>query len=223
MIKAVLTFRKRADLSLDDFLSYWLNEHPKAVLKLPGLLRYVQDHPLKNGYAKRALPVDGFAETWWPDVETMRANTTTQVWQDLVADEERFIDRTSMQTLLVDEHVMKDEPVAADGFKIIEIVPRKKGMSVEDYRHHWRFVHGPMGATIPAVRRYVQNHPRMGAYRDGRQPHCDGYAMVWFNSMADMRNSPQSPEYQSTVADEPNFIDSPNLDFVICKEHVIRG
>ncbi|MEC9347382.1 MAG: EthD domain-containing protein [Pseudomonadota bacterium] len=223
MIKSVLTFRKRPDLSVDAFQDYWLNEHPKAVLKLNGLLRYVQDHPLRNGYAKRQLPVDGFAETWWPDTDTMRANMNTPVWDELVADEERFIDRSSLQLLLVEEHVMKDEPVAADGFKIIEIVPRKKGMSIEDYRHHWRVVHGPLGASIPAVRRYIQNHPRPSAYANGRQPHCDGFAMVWFNSMDDMRNSPNSPEYQRTVADEPNFIDSPNLDFVICKEHVIKG
>lgn len=223
MIKAVLAFKRRAGMPVDEFQDYWLNEHPKAVLKLGGLQRYVQDHPLKNGYAKRELPVDGFAETWWPDLETMRANAAGPAWDPLVADEEKFIDRDSMKLMLVEEHVMKDDPVAADGFKIIEIVPRRADLSVEAYQHHWRVVHGPLGAAIPAVRRYVQNHPRTGSYDKGRQPFCDGYAMVWFDSMADMRASPETEEYQRTIADEANFIDGDRFDFVICKEHVIVG
>ena len=82
-------------------------------------------------------------------------------------------------------------------------------------------MHGPLGARIPAVRRYIQNHPRPGAYRGGRAPYCDGYAMVWMNSMAEMRASPETPEYQATIADEANFIDGERLDVVIVKEHVI--
>ncbi|WP_416896371.1 MAG: EthD domain-containing protein [Minwuia sp.] len=223
MIKSVLAFKRRPGMPVDEFQDYWLNEHPKAVLKLDGLQRYVQDHPLKQGYDKRALPHDGFAETWWPDTETMKRNAESPVWPELVADEEKFIDRSSMQLLLVEELVMKDEPVAADGFKIIEIVHRRKGMTVEDCQRHWREIHGPLGASIPAVRRYIQNHARLSAYANGRQPFCDGFAMVWFNSMADMRASPETKQYKATMADEPNFIDHDKLDFVITKEHVIRG
>lgn len=223
MIKCVLSFMRRPGMPVDEFQDYWLNEHPKAVLKLDGLQRYVQNHPLKGGYAKRPLPVDGIVETWWPDTDTMRRNAEGAVWNDLVADEERFIDRTSIQLLLVEEHVMKDERVAPDGFKIIEIVHRKPGLSVENYQQHWRDVHGPLGASIPQVRRYVQNHARLSAYQGGRQPGCDGYAMVWFDSMADMRASPETDEYKATMADEPNFIDHDRLDFVITKEHVIKA
>ncbi len=221
MIKAVLAFRRRDGMPVDEFQDYWRNEHPKAVLELDGLQRYVQDHPLRNGYAKRALPVDGFAETWWPDIETMRANAGGAAWDALVADEERFIDRASMQLMLVDEHVMKDEAPAADPYKIIEIVHRRPDLTVDAYQRYWREVHGPLGASIPAVRRYVQNHPRAGSYERGRQPFCDGYAMVWFDSMAAMRGSPETDEYRRTIADEANFIDGERLDFVICKEHVI--
>lgn len=223
MIKSVLTFRRKAGMPVDEFQDYWLNEHPKAVLKLEGLQRYVQDHPLPAGYNKRDLPTDGVAETWWPDTETMKSNTRSPVWQDLVADEERFIDRSSMNLLLVEEHVMKDDPVAADGFKIIEIVSRKKGMAIADFQKHWREVHGPLGAAIPQVRRYIQNHARLSAYDKGRQPHCDGFAMVWFDSMDDMRASPSTKEYRWTMEDEANFIDHDRLDFVITKEHVIKG
>jgi len=221
MIKSVLTFKRRQGMPVDEFQDYWLNEHPKAVMQMPGLQRYVQDHPLRQGYGKRELPVDGIAETWWPDTATMKENASGPIWDMLIADEEVFVDRSTMQLLLVEEHVMKDKPAPENGFKIIEIVHRKQGMSVEDYQKYWRFTHGPLGATIPAVRRYVQNHPRLSAYANSRQPCCDGYAMVWFDSMDAMRGSPQTLEYKNTIADESNFIDHGKLDFVITREHVI--
>lgn len=221
MIKSVLAFRRKQGMPVDEFQDYWLNEHPKAVMQMPGLQRYVQDHPLPQGYAKRALPADGVAETWWPDTATMKQNGSGSIWDMLVADEEKFIDRTSLQLLLVEEHVMKEQPVSDDCFKIIEFIHRKPGMSVEDYQQHWRFNHGPMGAEIPAVRRYVQNHPRVSAYANGKTPCHDGYAMVWFDSMEAMRLSPESAEYKRTIADEPNFLDPDRLDFLITREHVI--
>ena len=221
MIKAVLAFNRRAGMPVDEFQDYWLNRHPEKVLQLDGMIRYAQNHPLAGGYKKRQLPVDGFAETWWPDTDSMRRNTETAAWTELIADEEKFIDRSSMQLMLVDEHVMKDEPLADDPFKIIEIIHRRPDLEVAQYQAHWRQVHGPIAAGIPAVRRYIQNHPRPGAYRDGRTPFCDGYAMVWMNSMAEMRASPETPEYQATIADEANFIDGERLDVVIVKEHVI--
>ncbi len=214
--------RRRKGMAVEAFQDYWLTRHPEVVLKLDGLQRYVQNHPLPGGYTKRELPVDGVAETWWPDTETMKRNASSPVWAELVADEEKFLDRSSLQLLLVEEHVMKDEPVAEDGFKIIEIVNRLPRLSVDRFQDHWENVHGPLGASIPNVRRYIQNHARLSAYMGGREPECDGYAMVWFNSMDDMRTSPESAAYKTTVADEANFIDGKRLDFVIVKEHVIK-
>ena len=62
MIKFVMCCCRHPGMTREEFQDYWLNEHPKAVLKLGGLQRYVQDHPLKNGYAKRELPVDGMVK-----------------------------------------------------------------------------------------------------------------------------------------------------------------
>src|SRR5207253_11256391 len=68
----------------------------------------------------------------------------------------------------------------------------------------WSSVHGPLGAKIPMVRRYVQCHVRPAAYRDGRQPPYDGVAEVWFDSTAAMRESATTPEFRAVRADEPD-------------------
>ena len=65
--------------------------------------------------------------------------------------------------------------------KVIVLLTKKDGMTREDFRHYWREVHGPMGARMPGVRRYVQNH----ALADGAP--YDGIAEMWFDSPADMQ------------------------------------
>ena len=51
--------------------------------------------------------------------------------------------------------------------KVCELVRRRPGMSVEEFQAYWRDVHGPIVAALPGLRRYVQDHPLPGGYRNG--------------------------------------------------------
>ena len=82
-------------------------------------------------------------------------------------------------------------------------------------------MHGPLGATIKQMRRYVQSHARPSAYRDGRNPFIDGVAQVWFDDTNAMRESAKTTEYAAVRADEPNFIDVSRLSFIITQERFI--
>ena len=221
MIKAAIVFKRKPGMDLDAFRTYWLNEHPKAVLRMPGLVRYIQNHPLPGGYAKGELACDGVAETWWEDMETLKRNATTPQFAALREDEARFIDRATMTTLLVEEHVVVDGEPPADGVKNIELVRRRPGMEVGAFQQYWRGTHGPLAARIVQLRRYVQNHVRAGAYRGGKEPGLDGLAVTWFESTDAMRASAASQAYRETRADEVNFIDEGRLAFVVTKEHPI--
>jgi uncharacterized protein (TIGR02118 family) len=95
-------------------------------------------------------------------------------------------------------------------------------MTPDAFHRYWIDIHGPLGASIPQVRRYVQSHTRAGAYKDGRQPALDGVALTWFDDTSAMRAAATTEEYARTRGDESNFLDEP-LDFVISKEHVIVG
>lgn len=219
MIKAITFVKRKPDMSVEDFQAYWRNKHPEVVVRLPGLRRYVQSHALLSGYRKGDLPWDGIAEVWMDDTESFRRLAGTSEYEAVQADEKEFIGRSAV--LLVDDVLVKDGPVAKDGVKNIEFVNRPKGMDVEKFHAYWRDVHGPIAAKIPVLRRYVQSHARMGAYRDGREPIYDGCAITWFDSTADMRLSATTPEYAATRADEPNFLPEGHLPIVIAKEHVI--
>ena len=222
MIKAITCIKRKSGMSVEDFQAYWRNEHAEVVKGLPNMRRYIQSHALPGGYRKGELPYDGIAEIWVDDVDALRAMAGTAAYDAVQADEEKFIDRGKMTLILTQEHVIKDGAIPDGAVKNVEFVPRKTGMDVEAFQAYWRDVHGPIAAQIGVIRRYVQSHVLLGAYRDGRQPAIDGCAITWFDSVAAMRASAQSEAYDRTREDEPNFLNTGmEIDFIITTEHVI--
>lgn len=105
--------------------------------------------------------------------------------------------------------------------KVIEVVKRRPGMSVEDFRHHWRNVHGPVVARVPGLRRYVQSPTRLGGYRHG-EPAFDGIAEVSFDDKSALAAMMSSPELAAAKADEPNFIDTDSLIELVVDDIVVK-
>ena len=222
MIKVITCIKRKPGMSVEDFQAYWRTDHAEVVKGLPNLRRYIQSHALPGGYRKGELPYDGIAEIWVDDVDTLRANAGGAAYEAIQRDEENFIDRPNMATILTQEHIIKDGPIPEGAVKNIEFVPRKTGMEVEAFQIYWRDVHGPIAAEIEVIRRYVQSHTLLGGYRDGRVPAWDGCAITWFDNVAAMRQSAQSAAYARTREDEPNFLDTDKeIPFIITTEHVI--
>jgi uncharacterized protein (TIGR02118 family) len=222
MVKAVSFFKRRAGLSVEDFQTYWRGAHPEVVLKLPGIRRYVQSHTLVSGYRAREPAYDGIAEIWFDDTSAMRALAGTAAYAAVRADEEKFIDGSTMGLIITEEHVLKTGAVPDNGVKNVEFLTRKPGMPVDQFQRYWREVHAPLAALIPMVRRYVQSHTRRAAYDSGRTPLHDGVAVTWFDDTAAMRESARTAEYARVRADEANFV-APDPPFIITKEHIIVG
>jgi uncharacterized protein (TIGR02118 family) len=220
MVKALSFFKRRAGMSVDEFQAYWRAHHPQVVVALPGIRRYVQSHTLVSGYRKGEPAYDGIAEIWFDDTGAMRALAGTPQYAAVRADEEKFIERSTMGLIITHEHVIKAGAVPDRGVKNVEFLTRKPGLSVDDFQRYWREVHGPLAACIPMIHRYVQSHTRRAAYESGRMPAYDGAAITWFDDTRAMRESARTPEYARVRADEPNFI-APDPPFIITTEHVI--
>jgi uncharacterized protein (TIGR02118 family) len=220
MVKALSFFKRKAGMSVEAFQAYWRASHPEAVVKLPGIRRYVQSHTLLSGYRNGEPVHDGIAELWFEDTLAMRALAGTAAYAAVQADEAKFIERRTMGLIITEEHVIKDGAPPAGGVKNVAFVTHKPGMSIEAFQRYWREVHGPLAARITTVRRYVQSHTRLSAYEGGRSPVYDGAAVTWFDDTQAMRASAVSPEYARVRADEANFI-APDPPFIITREHVI--
>jgi len=222
MIKVIACINRKPGMEVEAFQDYWLNQHPKLVTGLPGVRRYVQSHARPSGYrGGRELVHDGIAELWFDDTDSLRRLNDSDAYKAVLADEAKFIDPATRVFLLTDEHVIVDGPVPEGGVKNVEFVSRRPGMAVEEFQDYWRQVHGPIAAEIPVLKRYVQSHVRLGAYRDGRQPKYDGLAITWFESTDAMRASARTEAYRRTRADEPNFIAEGEIPIIISTEHVI--
>lgn len=220
MIKVISVLQRRPGMAVEDFQRHWRGEHAGIVSRLPGLRRYVQSHTLLSGYRKGQPAADGIAELWFDDTAALRALKDSAALAAVLADEPNFCDMTRFVQVHTGEIVIKDGPIPPDGVKNIEFVKRKAGMPVADFQHYWRTTHGPLGASIATVKRYVQCHTRVTAYDRAEPPALDGFALTWFENTAAMRESARSQEYEDTRADEDNFLTVP-LDFIITREHVI--
>ncbi|PYN95271.1 MAG: hypothetical protein DMD91_25380 [Candidatus Rokuibacteriota bacterium] len=223
MVKAVAFFKRRTGMGVEEFQDYWRTRHPAVVLKLAGVRRYVQSHTRPGAYRKGEPVYDGIAEVWFDDTAAMHALRDTSEMAAVQADEARFIDRSTMGLIVAEDHVISDGAVPSGAAKGVGFVRRKPGMPVEAFQRHWREVHGPLGAAIPAMRRYVQSHTRRAAYDRGREPTWDGVAITWFDDAAALRSATGTPEWARAKADDPNFIAPGPVPFIITTEHVIVG
>ena len=73
MVKLVAFFKRRPGMTVDAFQQHWRSAHAELVVRQKGLRRYVQNHTLASGYAKREADYDGVAEAWFDSVDDMRA------------------------------------------------------------------------------------------------------------------------------------------------------
>jgi uncharacterized protein (TIGR02118 family) len=221
MVKALSFFKRRAGMSVEEFQAYWRGRHPEVVTKLAGVRRYVQSHTRVAAYGRGEPVYDGIAEVWFDDTAAMHVLRGTPEASAVQADEARFIDRSTMGMIITDDHVIKDGSVPAGAAKGVGFVRRKPGMTVEAFQKHWREVHGPLGAALPGLRRYVQSHPRPSAYTRGRDPAWDGIALIWFDDSASLRAATATPEWDRAKADDPSFIVAGPVSFIVTTEHVI--
>ena len=58
MIKAIYFIKRKPGMTLEAFREYWLKDHAALVLKVPGLVKYVQSHTIDSGrHTSPASPV----------------------------------------------------------------------------------------------------------------------------------------------------------------------
>jgi uncharacterized protein (TIGR02118 family) len=115
MIKSIGFLKRKKGLTLEQFLHHWEKIHAPLFLSknVPGCRKYVQNHPVKVEGPEFASDIDGIAETWFDDIESLMAFdrwlSSSPESQDLREDIDKFIDLEERMSLFVaDEHVLKE-------------------------------------------------------------------------------------------------------------------
>jgi EthD domain len=127
MTKIFFCLRRRPELSPGEFLDYWSKSHGPLVVKasaLTGLKRYIQNWAVPAAMAetgrairRTAAPFDGIAEAWID--ETVRQNLMDSasgraLFEQIFADEKKFIDMENSVYFAVEEHVLIGSSSAVD-------------------------------------------------------------------------------------------------------------
>lgn len=107
MYKLVLLFKKREDLTFEQFLDHWKNVHVPLVLKVPNIRRYIIS-PIRS--APIGVPeYDGMAELWFDDEVTARAALETPETMATGRDGHNFLARGSVRRFFTEETVIVSE------------------------------------------------------------------------------------------------------------------
>jgi len=219
MLKACTLFRRKAGQTVDEYQGYWKTGHVPFIKAMQPVRKYVQNHPFAVNGKEPAY--DGLVELWVDDTETLKAMGKSPEYATVVEDEKNFVDRSSIELTLTDEHVIKDGPVPAGAIKQVVLLKRKPGMSPQDFQDYWLNKHAPLVGNPPGLIRYTQSHARLSGYRDGREPPWDGIGTMLFASMEAMQEARKVPGQDAVKADAANFADTGKIVSFLTREHVM--
>ena len=99
MFKAMILLKKKEQLSQREFRNWWLGEHSKLAIQLPGL-RKLCFNPV-NGESPL---YDGVAELWFDSEESFTEAYQTDLGKSVAADSLAHVDRRDR--LFVEENVL---------------------------------------------------------------------------------------------------------------------
>jgi len=102
MIKSVTLLTRKPGLTHEQFMRHWVEIHAPLALKVPGIRRYVQTHLLEErtrpDIPSSEAEIDGIAELWYDDRESMRKALASPEGKALYADGALFIGRVKTYT-----------------------------------------------------------------------------------------------------------------------------
>jgi len=208
MIHLIFLCRRRADVDRQEFLRYWRETHAPLVAGLPGVRRYVQNavQPVPG----QAAPYDCVDEIWVDDAAAADGLIRSAAYgRSALAGAGNLVESGHGVHLQTTDHlVCGGHPISGGESlpKRMTFFKRKPGLSREDMLRYWRGTHGPLAASVPRLRRYVQSAMLASAYGLG-EPCFDGAAQIWFEDDAALQAAVRSTLFRESVKpDEANFI-----------------
>jgi uncharacterized protein (TIGR02118 family) len=214
MTTLVRLAKRRPGTSVDDFRQQSENVTDWSSAKPHGLRSATQAVTLAAAYRRGEPACDVIDELAFDDEASALRCLADPAFQGAWASP--LLDPASIACLVVDEHVAKPGPVPAEFVKNYELVTKRRDLDRAEFDRYWAQVHGPLAATIPTIRRYVQAHLSPATRDTGTAPY-DGLAITWFDDVAAMRAGAATEAYAKTRADEANFL-AGELPFVITTE-----
>lgn len=227
MIHQLIFAHPKPGMSEREFQRYWIEEHAvRYASKIPQIKRYCVDARLPFLPEPRDPLWSGVAEIWFDSEEEQLASLQTPeflegarmdeprwaaFWRTLVLD-------TDHHAILSGERQRSDQP----GTKVIMLVKRQEGTTLDSFRRRSLDVHAPLALEIPGIRRYSQNHTRDALYSIGEAP-LDCAYQVWFDNVNAVFTAMKTAEYRRALTDLRSFVEPRYLHTLVVQENWIIG
>jgi uncharacterized protein (TIGR02118 family) len=166
---------------------------------------------------------------WYEDLEALRrpssAPEAVALREAVRADDQQLFDRSTdwpmhrkRASVVAQERVVVEGRTTPEMVKAIFIASRLPGLMPEEFFGHWYEVHGRLGAGVPGLRRYVQNHALPEAYAVRPMTH-DGWSELWFDDLHSLRQAMATREWQALREDGETLFARP-MGVVVARETV---
>ncbi len=106
MVKQIFLIKRKTGITFEEFRKYYLEQHAPLVKEcFPEIRHYKINFALQRG---KETPLDAITEISWDNLESIIKLAKSDLYKNrIVADEEKFIDRKSVQVLLTEEYPQK--------------------------------------------------------------------------------------------------------------------
>lgn len=105
----------------------------------------------------------------------------------------------------------------------IGILRRKSSMTTEEFRHHWREIHGPLAAQLPGLKEYYHHYvtdaSQLGIDHARGAWTVDGFSEIVFESLDSMNAALASAQFKPTIGDVKTYTD--DIKLVVCEKNVV--
>lgn len=182
MLRLTFLIRRRADLSREEFQTYWRTHHGPLMASFSedlDVLRYVQCHTTDDDHSQlwgrrgpMEEPYDGVAEVWWESREAFLAASATPrgraAGTAMLDDEHNFMDLAGCSMWAGYEYPQvnptPENIVATPRSNLVKLyfpLRMLPSLDVGEAQRYWRTHHGPIirrHAPALGMLRYQQSH-----------------------------------------------------------------
>ena len=177
MLKLMVLGRRRDDVSHDELVRHWQDDH------MPAVIKHVQPDRYCVTFFDEG-PFDGMASLWFADAGRAKRWYSTA---DLVTElEDGFFELTDKRpvVLVCEEHLIVDGPRPENAIKVTGLVRRKPEADPDKFYSSWLQDHAPNVAdtlrATPGGLCYVVSHATLNE----QTPEYAGLAEVYYEDTA---------------------------------------
>lgn len=227
MIHQFIFAAPKPGMTEQEFQDYWINVHAvKYASKISQIKQYSVSARLPFGDEASEPLWSGLADIWLEnDAEQLASMQSKELIDGARRDEPNWAAFWRSVVVDTEAHILKAGgglDAVKDCVKLVSLVKRKPGMTVEAFRSHANDVHAPLALALPGLRRYGHYYARDGLYAVCEPP-FDGVSCMWFDNPDAAKAAMASPEHATAAADLPNFLEMKYLHNLLMKEHWTIG